>query len=57
MAGESARFGLRVRPPTAAVRPFDLPPRLLSQVPFHSVPHRRAMISWQSSISFCCVRG
>jgi hypothetical protein len=30
MAGESARFGLRVRPPTPAVRPFDLPPRLQS---------------------------
>jgi len=28
MAGESARFGLRERPPTRAVRPFDLPPRL-----------------------------
>jgi hypothetical protein len=28
MAGESARFGLRERPPTPAVRPFDLPPRL-----------------------------
>jgi hypothetical protein len=28
MAGESARFGLRDRPPTPAVRPFDLPPRL-----------------------------
>jgi hypothetical protein len=30
MAGESARFGLRNRPPTPAVRPFDLPPRLQS---------------------------
>jgi hypothetical protein len=30
MAGESARFGLRVRPPTSAVRPFDLPPGLKS---------------------------
>ena len=28
MAGESAHFGLRERPPTPAVRPFDLPPRL-----------------------------
>src|SRR5436309_1354068 len=28
MAGESVRFGLRERPPTPAVRPFDLPPRL-----------------------------
>lgn len=28
MAGESARFGLRERPPTPAVRPFDLPPRM-----------------------------
>jgi hypothetical protein len=28
MAGESARFGSRERPPTPAVRPFDLPPRL-----------------------------
>ena len=28
MAGESAQFGLRERPPTPAVRPFDLPPRL-----------------------------
>jgi hypothetical protein len=31
--------------------------RLLPQVSFQSVPHLRAMISWQSSISFCCVRG
>jgi hypothetical protein len=28
MAGESAHFGLRGRPPTPAVRPFDLPPRM-----------------------------
>src|SRR5579884_1938409 len=28
MAGESAHFGLRERPPTPAVRPFDPPPRL-----------------------------
>ncbi len=28
MAGESARFGLRQRAPTPAVRPFELPPRL-----------------------------
>jgi hypothetical protein len=28
MAGESAQFGLRQRPPTPATRPFDLPPRL-----------------------------
>ncbi len=28
MAGESAHFGLRERPPTPAVRPFDLPPRM-----------------------------
>src|SRR5271169_713487 len=28
MAGESARFGLRNRPPTPAVRPFELPPRM-----------------------------
>lgn len=28
MAGESARFGLRERPPTPAIRPFDLPPRM-----------------------------
>src|SRR5260370_34873128 len=28
MAGESGHFGLRERPPTPAVRPFDLPPRL-----------------------------
>jgi hypothetical protein len=28
MAGESARFDLRERPPTPAIRPFDLPPRL-----------------------------
>jgi Protein of unknown function (DUF3500) len=28
MAGESARFGLRERSPTPAVRPFDLPPRM-----------------------------
>ena len=28
MAGESAHFGLRQRPPTPANRPFDLPPRL-----------------------------
>src|SRR5262249_4889183 len=28
MAGESARFGLRQRPPTPAIRPFDLPPRM-----------------------------
>jgi hypothetical protein len=28
MAGESAHFGLRQRPPTPAVRPFDLPPRM-----------------------------
>jgi hypothetical protein len=28
MPGESAHFGLRERPPTPAVRPFDLPPRM-----------------------------
>jgi hypothetical protein len=28
MAGESAQFGLRNRPPTPAIRPFDLPPRM-----------------------------
>jgi hypothetical protein len=28
MAGESAHFGLRERPPTPAIRPFDLSPRL-----------------------------
>jgi hypothetical protein len=28
MAGESAHFGLRERPPTPAIRPFDLPPRM-----------------------------
>jgi hypothetical protein len=28
MAGESARFGLRERPATPAVRPFELPPRI-----------------------------
>jgi hypothetical protein len=28
MAGESAHFGLRDRPPTPAVRPFELPPRM-----------------------------
>jgi Protein of unknown function (DUF3500) len=28
MAGESAHFGLRQRPPTPATRPFELPPRL-----------------------------
>jgi hypothetical protein len=28
MAGESAHFGLRERPPTPAARPFQLPPRL-----------------------------
>ena len=28
MAGESAQLGLRNRPPTPAVRPFELPPRL-----------------------------
>jgi hypothetical protein len=32
MAGESAHFGLRVRPPTSAVRPFDLPTRLQSML-------------------------
>jgi Protein of unknown function (DUF3500) len=32
MAGESARFGLRERPPTPAVRPFDLPSRLQSML-------------------------
>ncbi len=30
MAGESAHFGLRHRPPTPAIRPFDLMPRLRS---------------------------
>jgi hypothetical protein len=29
MAGESAHFGLRERPATPAVRPFDLPPRMM----------------------------
>ena len=29
MAGESADFGLRERPLTPAVRPFDLPPRMM----------------------------
>jgi hypothetical protein len=28
MAGESARFGLRERPPTPAILPFELPPRM-----------------------------
>ncbi|HEY3909786.1 MAG TPA: DUF3500 domain-containing protein [Stellaceae bacterium] len=28
MAGESAHFGLRERPPTPAARPFELPPRM-----------------------------
>jgi hypothetical protein len=28
MAGESAHFGLRERPPTPAIRPFALPPRM-----------------------------
>jgi hypothetical protein len=28
MAGESAHFGLRQRPPTPAIRPFELPPRM-----------------------------
>jgi Protein of unknown function (DUF3500) len=28
MAGESAQFGLRERPPTPAIRPFELPPRM-----------------------------
>src|SRR5215831_3582014 len=28
MAGESAHFGLRERPSTPAIRPFELPPRL-----------------------------
>jgi Protein of unknown function (DUF3500) len=28
MAGESARFGLRERAPTPAIRPFELPPRM-----------------------------
>jgi hypothetical protein len=32
MAGESARFGLRKRPPTPAIRPFDLMPRLRSML-------------------------
>jgi Protein of unknown function (DUF3500) len=32
MAGESARFGLRPRPPTPAIQPFDLMPRLQSML-------------------------
>ena len=32
MAGESAHFGLRQRPPMPAVRPFALPPRLRSML-------------------------
>jgi hypothetical protein len=28
MAGESAHFGLRARPPTPAIRPFEVPPRM-----------------------------
>jgi hypothetical protein len=32
MAGESAQFGLRRRPPTPAIRPFDLMPRLRSML-------------------------
>jgi len=28
MAGESAIFGLRERPPTLVVRAFELPPRM-----------------------------
>jgi hypothetical protein len=28
MAGESTQFGLRERPSTPAIRPFDLPPRM-----------------------------
>ena len=46
MAGESARFALRQRPPTPAIRPFDVPPRLQTMVdraraglaePFHGI--------------------
>jgi hypothetical protein len=32
MAGESEHFGLRQRPPTPAIRPFDLMPRLRSML-------------------------
>src|SRR5262252_927311 len=32
MAGESAQFGLRPRPPTPAIRAFDLMPRLRSML-------------------------
>jgi hypothetical protein len=46
MAGETARFGLRPRPPVPAVRPFDLPPMLAAMrdrgraalaEPFHGI--------------------
>jgi Protein of unknown function (DUF3500) len=46
MAGESARFGLRERPATPAIRPFSLPPRLQPMLdrakaglaePFHGI--------------------
>jgi hypothetical protein len=46
MAGESAQFGLRNRPPTPAIRPFDLPPRMTPMLdraksglaePFHGI--------------------
>jgi hypothetical protein len=32
MAGETAHFGLRRRPPTPAIRPFELMPRLRSML-------------------------
>ena len=46
MAGESAHFGLRQRPPTPAIRPFELPPRMQPMLdraraglaePFHGI--------------------
>ena len=46
MAGESAHFGLRQRPPTPAIRSFELPPRMQPMLdraraalakPFHGI--------------------
>jgi hypothetical protein len=53
MAGEAAHFGLRERPATPAVRPFDLPPRMQPMLdrakaglaePFHGIAGGGAVV-------------
>src|SRR5258708_26729044 len=53
MAGESGHFGLRDRPSTPAVRPFELPPRMQPMLdraktdlaePFRGITHHNGIV-------------